>query len=165
MDTQIHDVYRSSPAAFLGEFPLLVPLYAVTALKLTQTYKLPPVLATSAKSIVDVHDDDIALSGLLLGPERYGMKVALETLADTSRRGGILGGRVHQGLMLVTRMTIRTDLQVRSLEFSLSKDQQGVMAVSIALTQMPRPRRVPRLLDIVALGALGDWTPLSGTHR
>jgi hypothetical protein len=144
------------PSAILSDGILTVPLWAVASLSLSERYKLPPVASSTARAIVATHQDTVSLSGVLVGRERYAWKLALETLADVSKRGGLVssltGGRV-------TAMTIRTDMQVESLEFRVSSTRRDVIDVTLQLAHMPLPGAIGRLLDTASLGiaALADW--------
>jgi hypothetical protein len=154
--------YLRVPSAAISDGVVLVPLWAVTTMQLNETYQLPPIGSTTSRAVVAVHDDTISLTGALLGPERFAWKLALEQLADTSRRGSALAaafsGRVG-GLVLVTSMTIRTDLQVQSLSFTASAARREVLDVAISLAHMPLPGSLAKLLDVSSLGiaALADW--------
>jgi phage protein U len=150
------------PSAIISDGGLLtVPLWAVTAMTLSETYHLPPIGSTGARSVVGTHDDTISLSGVLVGPERFAWKLALETLAESGRRGsalaGLTGGAVS-GLVLVTSLTIRTDMQVQSLTFSSSATRRDTVDVSLVLVHMPLPSALGKLLDVAAVGvgALAD---------
>ena len=137
-------------------------MWAVTSISLSETYHLPPIGSSGAKAIVATHDDTVTLSGVLVGPERYAWKLALETLADLSKRGGALsaftGGKVS-GLILVTSMTIRTDMQIQSLSFTASSAKREALDVSLTMAHMPLPGALAKLLDLASLGvgALSDW--------
>ena len=82
--------YDVIPSAILSDGLIPIPLWAVTSMTLTETYHLPPIGSSGARAVVGTHDDTISLSGLLIGPERYAWKCGLETLAETSKRGGAL---------------------------------------------------------------------------
>src|SRR4051812_40954046 len=82
--------YGVIPSAIISDGLIPVPLWAVTAMTLSETYHLPPIGSSGAKAIVATHDDTITLTGVLIGPERYAWKLALETMAETSKRGGAL---------------------------------------------------------------------------
>lgn len=153
-----HDVI---PSAIISDGILTVPLWAVTSMSLSETYHLPPIGSSGAKSIVATHDDTITLSGVLAGPERFTWKLWLETLADVGKRGsalaGFTGGRVG-GLILVTSLTIRTDMQVQSLTFTAAAARRDVLDVSLTMAHMPPPGGLAKLLDVAAIGvaALAD---------
>lgn len=142
---------------------LLIPLFAVTEITLEQTYHLPPLGSTGARAIAPVHDDTVRLSGVLVGPTRYALKLMLENQAEAGQRGSaaaaITGGGVG-GLIVVTAMTIRTDMQVKQLSFSANAVRRQTIAVSITLEHVPKPSALGKLLDIasVGLGALMDAT-------
>src|SRR5919112_861805 len=154
--------YGHVPSAIISDGALLtVPLWSVTTIALSESYHLPPIGAAGARSIIGTHDDKVTLSGVLVGEERHAWKLALETLAETGRRGSAIaaytGGAVS-GLVLVTAMTIRTDMQVESLTFTASAGRRDVLDVSMTLVHMPRPSVLTKLLDIasIGVGALAD---------
>jgi hypothetical protein len=150
------------PSAIVSDFVVPVPLFAVTSLSLAQTFHLPPIGSSGLKAIVPVHDDVVSLSGMLVGPTRYLQKFALETMAEAARRGGLMGqvsGGASQGLVLITSMTIRTDMQVQSLTFGATAAQRDALSVAITMVHAPLPSGLGKLLDAasVAVGALADW--------
>jgi hypothetical protein len=154
---------RSSipPSAIISDGIAIVRLFAVTTLQIGETYHLPPIGSIGARSIVATHDDTISLSGLLVGDSRYTLKLALETLAESSKRGGtkLLGfGPKLNGLVLITAMTIRTDMQVQSLSFSVSNTRRDVIEVNMSLVYMPLPSALGKLLDLstIDVAALAD---------
>lgn len=153
--------YANIPSAIISDGVIPVPIWAVTQMTLSETYHLPPIGSTGAKAIVSTHDDNVSLTGVLVGPERFAWKLALETMAESSKRGSALaaltGGRVS-GLILITSMTIRTDMQVQTLAFTASSAKRGVIDVAISLTYLPRPSALGKLFDVasIGVGALAD---------
>jgi len=163
MTEKSHAQYASVPSAILSDGGLLtVPLWSVTALTLTEAYHLPPIGSSGMKAIVATHDDTLTLSGVLVGPERFAWKFALESLAETSKRGGALaaysGGKLN-GIILVTSLTIRTDIQIQSLQFAMSAGKRDALDVTISMAYMPLPGALGKLLDVasVGIGALADF--------
>jgi hypothetical protein len=154
--------YLAVPSAIISDGIVTVPLWTVTSMSLNESYHLPPIGSSGARAVVATHDDTLSLSGVLVGTERYVWKQALELLAETSRRGGALaalsGGKVS-GLIVITSMTIRTDMQVQSLSFSASAAKRDALDVSISLVHMPLPGALGKLLDVasIGVGALADW--------
>ena len=154
--------YLTIPSAIISDGIVLIPLWAVTSMSLSESYHLPPIGSSGVKSIVSTHDDTISLSGVLIGAERFAWKLALETLAESSKRGSAIasftGGKVS-GLILVTSLTIKTDMQVQSLTFNVSAAKRGVIDVSITMAYMPLPSALGKLLDAASVGvaALADW--------
>ena len=132
--------YANLPSAIISDGVIPVPIWAVTQMTLTESYHLPAIGSTGSKAIVSTHDDTITLSGVLVGTERFAWKLALETMAESSKRGTALaamtGGQVG-GLILVTSMTIRTDMQIQSLTFTASSAKRGALDVSISMAYMP----------------------------
>jgi phage protein U len=143
------------PSAILSDGVTTIPLYAVNQITLAESYHLPTIGSSTARAAVGTHDDSVSLSGVLIGDERFALKFALETLAETSKRGSALeavsGGAVS-GLVLITGLTVRTDMQVQSLSFTASAGRRDVIDVSMTLQYMPRPGIVAKLLDVANLG-------------
>ena len=150
------------PSAIVSDGLLTVPIYGVTSLTLAESYHLPPIGSAGAKAIVSTHEDTVSLSGILVGPDRFRRKLDLESLADVAKRGSALAlasqGRVT-GLILVTAMTIRTDMQIQSLSFGATAAKRDVLDVSISLEHMPLPGPLGKLFDVARLGVAGlkDW--------
>lgn len=144
------------PSAVLWDMgALLIPLFAVSEITLTQTYHLPTIGSAGARAIAPVHDSTIKLQGLLVGPSRFAMKLALENQAEAAQRGSaasaLLGGRIG-GLILVTSMTIRTDMQVKELTFSANATRHQTLAVGITLEHLPKPSALGKILDMASIG-------------
>jgi hypothetical protein len=160
--TKSYQNYKTVPSAIISDGILTIPIWAVTNMVLTETYQLPPIGSTGTRAVVATHDDKVVLSGILLGTERYAWKLSLETLAEASKRGTALaaftGGKVS-GLILITSMTIRTDMQIESLSFTASAGKRDALEVSLTLVHMPLPGALGKLLDVASLGvaALADW--------
>ncbi len=152
------------PSAVLWDGGLLIiPLFAVSDITLTETYHLPPIGSAGARAIAPVHDSSIRLNGLLVGPARYAMKLALENQAEAGQRGSVAGAITKGaigGLILVTALTIRTDMQVKELSFSENATRRQTLSVGIGLDHLPRPSGLSKLLDIasIGVGALMDAT-------
>ena len=147
--------YRNVPSAVISDGILTVPLWAVTTIGLTETYQLPPIGSTSARAVVATHDDAMTLSGVLVGEERYRWKLLLETLAESSKRGSALAAMTNgqlSGLIVVTAMTIRTDMQIQTLGFTASAGKRDALDVSISMAYMPLPGALGKLLDVASIG-------------
>ena len=162
--TSSYQSYLHTPSAVLSDGIVLVPLWSVTQMSIEETYSLPQIGGTSRKAAVASHDDTISLTAVLLGAERFTWKLALENLAESSRRGTALqkltNGAVG-GLILVTAATIRTDLAVQSLGITLSAARRDTLDVTLRMAHLPRPGSLAKLLDIasVGVGALTDLLP------
>jgi len=149
------------PSAILFDGVLPLPIFAVTQMQLSETYHLPPLGSSGARAIVDTHDDTISLQGMLVGSTRYAQKALLETMAETSKRGTKLLaiGPPMAGLVLVTAMTIRLNMQVTRLSFTASSGKREALDVAIDLAYVPPAKGLTaKLLDLgsVAVGALAD---------
>ena len=151
------DEFRRLPSAILTDGLLPIPLFVVTRMTLTESYALPPIGASGYRAAVDNSTDSVQLSALLIGPQRFVWKQGLELLADFSRRGGALarwtGGAVG-GLILVTSMTVRLDMQVTELTFAASATRRDTLEVSIGLRHVPQPGPLNMLVDMGAAVAM-----------
>jgi hypothetical protein len=163
MAPQSFQSYKALPSAIISDGgAMTILLWGVTAMGISEAYHLPPIGSVSSRSFVSTHDDTITLSGLLVGPLRYTWKVWLETIAESSKRGTALaaytGGTVG-GLILVTAMTIRTDMQIQSLSFNVSSAKRQTIEASITMAHMPLPGFLGKLLDLasIGIGALADF--------
>lgn len=150
------------PSAILSNGLLTIPLYAVSTLTINESYVTPATADSVLRTLAGTHTDTISLSGLLLGEERFRYKFELETLAETSRMlqasfgpGGLLGS-----VVLITSMTVRTDLQVQSLTFTASATRRQVIDVSLTLVQLDKRGMSGKLIEAAsfAVGALADFT-------
>lgn len=157
------DFSLQMPSAIISDGILTIPIYGVTSLSLSQAFHLPPIGSSGHRAAVDSHDDSISLTGVLVGPTRYLAKETLEMLAEVSRRGsaisGFTGGKVN-GLFLVTSLTLRSDMQVQSLSFSVSATRLNTIDVSISLIHVPLPGKLGALLDVAEglFGTAMDFT-------
>ena len=156
------DEYVTPPSAILTDGLIWVPLFAVSRLSLSQSYRLPPVGSSALRAVMGTSDDTVSLSALLIGNSRFLWKQLLELQADLSRRGGTLGiltGGAVSGLMLITRMVVRLDLQVASLTFTQSAQRRDAIEVSLSLRHVPRPGPQHLLVDVgmTALASIGEY--------
>lgn len=165
--------YGTLPSALLWDGALLfIPLWVVTEITLDQTYHLPAIGSSGLRAIAPVADTTVRLRGLLVGPERYAWKMALEMQAEAAQRGsaaaaitGAIAGAVGApglavgGLVLATSMTIHTDMQVKQLTFTATSTRREALDVSMTLDHLPRPSPLGKLLDVAAIGvgALADF--------
>jgi hypothetical protein len=152
-----------TPSAILSDGLVMIRLFAVSSISLSETYHLPPIGTSTVRSAVATHDDVITLNGLLVGSERFELKFALETLAESSKRGTALEGLTRgavSGLVLISGMTVRTDMQIESLAFSASAQRRDVIEVTVTLAHMPRPGPLTKLLEVrrLSVRSLADFS-------
>jgi hypothetical protein len=144
------DEFQRLPSAILTDGLLPIPLFVVTRMVLSESYSLPPVGSKGFRAAVENSEDTVTLNALLIGPQRFAWKQGLELLADVSRRGGALArwtkGGVG-GLILVTAMTLRLDMQVTELSFAASAQRRDTLEVTIGLRHVPQPGPLNLLLD------------------
>jgi hypothetical protein len=156
--------YLHTPSAVLFDGIVPVPLWAVTQMTVDATYAVPPVGGSNRRVALPTHDDTIALSAVLIGPLRLEWKVALENIAEASRYGSALSpktGGLGTGLVLVSSVTVRTNLAVQSLSFTFSAARRDTVDVTMRLIHLPPPGSLTRLLDVasIGVGALTDALP------
>jgi hypothetical protein len=151
MTRSVVDEFQRLPSAILTDGLLPVPLFVVTRMVLSERYSLPAIGSSGFRAAVDNSEDTVSLSALLVGPQRFAWKQSLELLADFSRRGGALArwtkGGVG-GLILVTAMTVRLDMQVTELSFTAAAQRRDTLEVSIALRHVPQPGPAHLLIDV-----------------
>lgn len=160
--------YATAPSAVLIALPVVVPIWAVSTISLSQSFHLPPIGAAGDRVMVDTHDDTVTISGVLPGWERYLWKEALETLAENALGGGLigtmLGGPSPLGIILWTAMTLRSDMYIQSLSFSASSTKRSALDVSMTLVHLPRPGPSAMVTDMVncAVGSALDAAGVIG---
>ncbi|PJR10711.1 hypothetical protein CEJ86_29065 [Sinorhizobium meliloti] len=146
---------RSLPSAVIADGFRFVPLWAVSSIAISESYHRPPLGSSFARQLVDTHDDTLTLSASLVGWDRFLWKEYLELVAEASLRGSMLerlsSGKAG-GLILVTSITIRTDLYMQSLSFTASATRRDVIDVSMTLVHLPRPGFLAQVLDLSAVG-------------
>lgn len=144
------------PSAIVSDGIIPIPIYAVTQMTLTEAYQFPPIGSSGAKAILQVHDDSVTIKGSLVGDLRFTWKVALELLAESSKRGNTY----INGLILITAMTVRTEMQIRTLTFDSLSTRRHTLDLTLVMDYMPKPKNtIGKLVDAlgsIAVGALGD---------
>ena len=146
MSTQI----SHTPAVIVGA----VPLFSVNKITLSETYDLPPVTGTKLSQSTGRITRSVSIDAILIGPERHGMRLALEAMADLSKTLPAIQPIVN-GVPLVAGLTTLLDMQVSSLTFGQSSDEKDVTTVSISLKHCPRPGIMALVSEAVnAAGAI-----------
>ncbi|MCM2422899.1 MULTISPECIES: hypothetical protein [unclassified Streptomyces] len=157
MAGSVLDEFQRLPSAILTDGLLPVPLFAVSRLTLSERYTLPPIGTQAFRAAVGNATENVSLSALLIGPQRFAWKQGLELLANFSKRGGALGsysgGRLS-GLILVTRMVVKMNMQVTELSFTASAQRIDTVEVSLSLQHVPRPGPLDLLVDTAAMAAM-----------
>lgn len=156
--------YLHTPSAVLFDGFIPVPLWAVTQMSIDSTYSVPPIGGTSRRAALPAHDDTIGLSAVLIGPLRMVWKTALENIAEASRFGTVLSpkaGGLGTGLVLVSSATVRTNLAVQSLSFTLTAARRDTIDLTVRLVHLPPPGGLTRLIDVssIGVGVLTDVLP------
>lgn len=153
------------PAALLTDGLVSVPLWAVSRLAVNERFALPPIGVSAFRAAVGGPSTSITLNALLVGSGRFAYKELLELLAGLSRRSSMIGtitGGASGGLVLVSRLTTRTDLHVTSLDLSVSAQRRDTIEVSLAMQHVPRPGPGAFLLDVATAAVATMVDPLGG---
>lgn len=151
------------PSAVIGLVPIVVPLFSVSTIGLTQSYHLPPIGAGGDRVLMSTHDDQIQISAVLPGKLRFVWKEALELLSEVALGVNPLqmipGNNVTAGLQLWTTMTLRSDIYIQNLSFTASAQKRKALDVSMTLVHLPRPGLAGQLLSLgMDLGNMGVST-------
>ena len=144
------------PSAIISDGIVPIPIYGVSHMMLNENYQFPLIGSTGAKAILQTHDDSVTIKGSLVGDLRFTWKVALELLAESSKRGNTY----INGLILITAMTVRTDMQIRTLTFDAFNTKRASLDLTLVMDYMPKPKNtIGKLVDAagsILVGALGD---------
>lgn len=116
-----------------------VPLFAVTNLTLTENFKIPDIGKGGKSQWLGKVGYIVSIQGMLVGPERFFYKAALEAMADLSM---ILNAAVPVpglgGIPLVSGLTVLSDMQITSLRFTQTSQEFGAISVNISMKHCPR---------------------------
>lgn len=116
-----------------------VPLFSVTNLSLDETFKIPEIGKGDKSQWLGKASYTVSIQGMLLGPERFAWKTALETMADVSM---LLSSLVPipglGGIPIVSGLTVLPDMQITSLKFGQTSQEFGAISVSISLKHCPK---------------------------
>ncbi|NEW69881.1 hypothetical protein [Streptomyces rhizosphaericus] len=151
------DEFQRLPSAILTDLLLAIPLFAVSRMQLTERYTLPPIGAQAFRAAVGNANETVSLAALLIGPQRFAWKQDLELLASFSKRGGAIGsytGGKASGLILVTRMVVKMNMQVTEVSFTASAQRLDTLEVSLSLQHVPRPGPLDLLVDAAAMAVM-----------
>jgi phage protein U len=116
-----------------------VPLYAVTNMTLQESFQIPEIGKGDKSQWLGKVGYSVSIQGMLVGPERFRYKVALETMADLSM---VLGSLVPVpslgGIPLVSGLTVLSDMQINILNFTQTNQEFEAISVSISLKHCPK---------------------------
>lgn len=148
------DEFQRLPSAILTDGLLVVPLFAVTRMTLSERYTLPPIGSQAFRAAVGNATETVSLSALLIGKQRFAWKQGLELLANFSKHGGALGaftGGKQSGLILASRLVVKMNMQATEMSFTASAQRLDTLEVSLTLQHVPRPGPLDLLLDTAAM--------------
>lgn len=116
-----------------------VPLFAVTNMTLDESFKIPEIGKGDKSQWLGKVGYTVSIQGMLLGPERFYWKAALEVMADLSM---VLTSLVSipglGGIPLVSGLTVLADMQITSLRFTQTSQEFGAIGVNISLKHCPK---------------------------
>lgn len=128
-------VFDHDKAVLVG----FVPLLAVNTLSLSEGYKLPAIGRGDRSQWLGRTEFTVSIQGLLIGPDRFQQKAALETMADLSVLLPSLSSIPGLGgIFIVSDLTILSDMQITSLSFTQTNQEFGAISVNISLKHCPR---------------------------
>jgi phage protein U len=116
-----------------------VPLFAVTNMTLDESFKIPEIGKGDKSQWLGKVDYSVTIQGVLVGPERFFYKAALEVMADLSM---VLTSLVPipglGGIPLVSGLTVLPDMQITKLTFTQTSQEFGAVGVNISLKHCPK---------------------------
>jgi phage protein U len=116
-----------------------VPLFAVNSMTLDESFKLPTIGKGDKSQWLGKVGYTVSIQGVLVGPERFFYKAALEAMADLSM---ILPSLVSipglGGIPLVSGLTVLPDMQITSLRFTQTSQEFGAIGVTISMKHCPK---------------------------
>lgn len=116
-----------------------VPLFAVNNLSLAEEFSLPDIGRGDKSQWLGKTKYTVSVQGLLIGPERFFYKTALEAVADL---GMILASLVPipglGGVPIVSGLTVLTDMQITNLRFTQTSQEFGAIGVAIEMKHCPK---------------------------
>lgn len=158
-----------APAAVVSNGLVTVPLWAVGSLTLNQTQDMPSADGQGRPTGVSRPRSMLSMTAVLLGPERFAWKLALESLALPERSLAGLASKLSgpaqkatgagSGLIVLTSVAVSTNMQLTNLTFSVSAARRDVIDVSLSLVQLPGSAPLAALVGApgFAISALGMW--------
>lgn len=138
-------------------FPVLigpVPLLMAQSLVVTEGYKTASIAGSPLIQMVSPSTKTVAIEAYLVDGQRA-LRPALEALALTSRALASVTAPLLSvaGIPVISKNFINLDMQITSLTFTQDNQNRSTLKVSIALTNVPRPKLGGLLgLADVALG-------------
>jgi hypothetical protein len=116
-----------------------VPLFAVTNMTLDESFKIPEIGKGDKSQWLGKVGYAVSIQGMLVGPERFLYKAALEVMADLAM---VLTSLVSipglGGIPLVSGLTVLPDMHITSLRFTQTTEAFGAIGVTISLKHCPK---------------------------
>ncbi|MEU8761575.1 hypothetical protein [Streptomyces sp. NPDC048659] len=117
-----------------------IPLLYVQSITLTEGYRVERILGSRFSQATQPSTKTLAVEAVLLGPERFATKKALEVLALTSRALLAAAGPAlaASGIPVVCGLTLSLDMQITDLRFTQSVQKRDAFDLSMTLQHVPR---------------------------
>jgi len=116
-----------------------VPLLYVQSMTIDEGYEIQPIMGSRFLQATQPTKKQIGIEALLIGPERFGLKKALEAVALTSRLlVATASALLPSGIPVVSGLAISLDMQITKLRFVQSVARRDALDVSIVLLEVPR---------------------------
>lgn len=117
-----------------------VPLFYVQNLSVSEGYRIERIAGSRFSQAIAPTTKTIEIQAMLIGRERLILKKQLEALALVSRVlvAATAPALAIAGIPVVSGLTISTDMQITTLNFSQNAQNRDALDVRISLVHMPR---------------------------
>ncbi|MDV5143352.1 hypothetical protein ACFU5Y_04720 [Streptomyces gardneri] len=117
-----------------------IPLLYVQSITMTEGYRVERILGSRFSQATQPSTKTLTIEAVLLGPDRFATKKALEVLALTSRALLSAAGPAlaATGIPVVCGLTLSLDMQITDLRFAQSVQKRDAFDLSMTLQYVPR---------------------------
>ncbi|MFD7080690.1 hypothetical protein [Streptomyces sp. NPDC059918] len=117
-----------------------IPLLYVQSITMTEGYRVERILGSRFSQATQPSTKTLTIEAVLLGPDRFATKKALEVLALTSRALLAAAGPAlaATGIPVVCGLTLSLDMQITDLRFVQSVQKRDAFDLSMTLQHVPR---------------------------
>ncbi|MEU9194535.1 hypothetical protein [Streptomyces hundungensis] len=117
-----------------------IPLLYVQSITMTEGYRIERILGSRFSQATQPSTKTLTIEAVLLGPDRFATKKALEVLALTSRALLSAAGPAlaATGIPVVCGLTLSLDMQITDLRFAQSVQKREAFDLSMTLQYVPR---------------------------
>jgi len=130
-----------------------VQLLYVQSMTVTEGYRIERIMGSRFSQATQPTNKTIAITAVLLGPERLVQKKELEALALTSRLlvAASAPTLAASGIPVVSGLTISLDMQITDLHFTQSVAKRDALDVTMTLQHVPRSSLTAVLSEVADL--------------